>query len=59
MDGAESDGGNDDNTGNKDNVDNDDNMGNDDTGSIRQSDTFQIVFRPYQIPPLIFRVIMD
>lgn len=60
MDSAGSDDSNDDNTdSNENNVDNDDNTDNDDTGSIRQSDTFQIVFRPCQIPPLIFHVIMD
>jgi hypothetical protein len=60
TDNAGSDGGNDDTDSDKDNDDNDDNdTGNDDTGSIRRPDTFQIVCRPYKIPPLIFHVIIE
>ncbi len=55
TDNAGSDGGNDDTDSDKDNDDNDDN----DTGSIRRPDTFQIVCRPYKIPPLIFHVIIE
>lgn len=53
----ESDGGDDGNTdSDKDNADNgdDNDAGNNDAGSIHQPDTFQIVCRPYEIPPLHF-----